>query len=155
MSKKPLFMLMTAALATTCTAEAQNNSGSAGKNAGDNLTLADFQARGAKFKNVLSLPQFETTPEAIKSTADKTIAEGNALLDTVGKLPAGAVNFDNTLGALDRLGHLVGNTMNRINLIKETSPSEAVRDAATEAVKKLQEWAVGLDYREDVYRAVK
>jgi thimet oligopeptidase len=30
-----------------------------------------------------------------------------------------------------------------------------LREAATEAVKRLQEWAVGLDYREDVYRAVK
>lgn len=146
-------MLMTAALATACNSDAQNPS--AGKTTGEKLTLADFQARGPKFKNVLSLPQFETTPDAIKATADKTIADGNALLDTVGKLPPGGVNFDNTLGTLDRLGHQIGSAMNRIYLIKETNPSEAVRDAATEAVKKLQEWAVGLDYREDVYRAVK
>ena len=73
----------------------------------------------------------------------------------MGKLPASGVNFDNTLGALDRLGHQVGSTMNRIGLMKETSLTEPMRDAATEAIKKLQEWAVGLDYREDVYRAVK
>ena len=33
--------------------------------------------------------------------------------------------------------------------------SQSAADAATEAVKQLQEWAVGLDYREDVYKAVK
>ena len=146
-------MLMTAALATSCTSDTKNIS--AKKTVQAQLTLAEFQAQGAKFKNVLSLPQFETAPEAIKATADKTITDGNALLDAVGKLSAGQVNFDNTLGALDRLGHQVGSTMNRIYLIKETSPGEPMRDAATEAVKKLQEWAVGLDYREDVYRAVK
>jgi hypothetical protein len=48
---------------------------------------------------VLSLPQFETTPEAIKATADKTIAVGNVLLDAVRRLPAGGVILDNTLGA--------------------------------------------------------
>lgn len=146
-------MLMTAALATSCTPDSKNPS--ADTPGSGKLTLAEFQAQGAKFKNVLSLPQFETAPDAIKATADKTIADGNALLDAVGKLPASGVNLDNTLGALDRLGHQVGSTMNRIGLIKETSLTEPMRAAATEAIKKLQEWAVGLDYREDVYRAVK
>jgi thimet oligopeptidase len=118
-------------------------------------TLPELQAAGAKFKNRLSLPQFETTPAALQASAERTIAEGNALLDTVGRLAPGQVNFANTLGALDRLGHQVGATMNRLYLIKETAVTEAMRDAATDAVKKLQDWAVGLDYREDVYRAVK
>lgn len=118
-------------------------------------TLAEIQSAGSKFKNVLSLPTFETTPAALQATADRTIAEGNALLDGIGKLPSAEVNFENTLGALDRLGHQIGGAMNRIYLIKETAVSAAMRDAATEAVKKLQDWAVGLDYREDVYRAVK
>jgi Zn-dependent oligopeptidase len=40
-------------------------------------------------------------------------------------------------------------------LIEQTSTNAAVRDAATEAGKQLSTWAVGLDYREDVYRALK
>ena len=48
-----------------------------------------------------------------------------------------------------------GQTASRLYLIKETSTNAAMREAATEAVKQLQEWGVGLDYREDVYRAVK
>ena len=36
-----------------------------------------------------------------------------------------------------------------------TSTNAAVRDAATDAIKKLSEWSVGVDYREDVYHALK
>ena len=44
---------------------------------------------------------------------------------------------------------------NRTYMIKETSENAEHRAKATEAIKKVDEWAVGLDYREDVYRAVK
>ena len=159
MLKQTLCVAALASLAVSCSTSPKDSccetKSSADASSSKMKSLAEIQSHGAKFKNVLSLPQFETTADAIKATADKTIADGNALLDDVGKLAAGKVNFDNTLGALDRLGHQVGATMNRLYLIKETSTSEAMRDAATEAVKKLQEWAVGLDYREDAYQAVK
>lgn len=118
-------------------------------------TLADFQRAGVKFKNVLRLPEFETTPDAINASADQTMTAANAALDAIGRLAAGQVRFTNTVGALDDLNFQIGGTMNRLYLIKETSTSATLREAATEAVKRLQEWAVGLDYREDVYRAVK
>jgi len=158
MLKQALCAVVLAVFATSCSTTSDQcctDSGSTNASTSRMKSLAEFQAQAAKFKNRLSLPQFETTTNEINATADATMASGNALLDTVGKLSPSKVNFDNTLGALDRLGHQVGSTMNRLFLIKETSTSEAVRDAATEAVKKLQEWAVGLDYREDVYKAVK
>src|SRR4029077_7022321 len=37
----------------------------------------------------------------------------------------------------------------------ETSTNSALRDVATDAIKELEEWSIGLDYREDVYKAVK
>ena len=40
-------------------------------------------------------------------------------------------------------------------MIQQTSTNAAVRDAAMDAVKQLDEWSVGTDYREDVYAAVK
>src|SRR5205823_5394627 len=40
-------------------------------------------------------------------------------------------------------------------VIKESSPNEKVRAAAESAVKEFQDWAVGVDYREDVYKALK
>jgi thimet oligopeptidase len=149
MHQNYFWALALAVVVAACATASHNPSTTAMK------SLADLQKQGAKFKNKLSLPQFETTTNEISATADTTMTNGNALLDTVGKLPPGQVNFENTLGALDQLGSQIGGSMNRLYLIKETSTSEAVRDAATEAVKKLQEWAVGLDYREDVYRAVK
>lgn len=158
MLKQTLCAALLATLAVSCSTTTDScceTKSSAAAPSSTMKSLAEIQAQGAKFKNVLSLPQFETTPDAIKATAQRTISEGNALLDQVGKLAPGHVKFDNTLGALDRLTHQVGSTMGRLYLIKETSPTEPMRDAATEAVKKLQEWAVGLDYREDVYRAVK
>lgn len=94
-------------------------------------------------------------PAAIQATAEKTMATANAALDQLGKIPPGKVNFANTIGALDDIGFLTSGAMNRLYLIKETSPNAVMREAATEAVKRLQEWGVGLDYREDVYRAVK
>jgi thimet oligopeptidase len=118
-------------------------------------TLNEFQQAGKPFKNLLRLPEFETTVAAINQTADRTMTNANAALDRIGKLPASEVNFTNTIRALDDNGVKIAEAMNRLYLIKETSTNATLRDAATEAVKRLQEWGVSLDYREDVYRAVK
>lgn len=117
--------------------------------------LTDFQTRAAKFNSVIALPQFETTTNEITATVQKTIADGNAALDRIGQLAPAAVAFNNTVRALDDMGFQSGLAASRLNLIKETSTNAALRDAATDAIKQLEEWSVGLDYREDVYRAVK
>jgi thimet oligopeptidase len=117
--------------------------------------LKEFQARAARFNSVVSVPHFETSPAELTNTVKATIAHGNAALDRIGKLAANAVNFTNTVRALDDMGFEVGLAANRLNLIKEISPNAAVRDAATEVIKQLEDWSVGLDYREDVYRALK
>jgi hypothetical protein len=49
-------------------------------------TLQDFQQAGKPFKNLLRLPQFETTPDAIAKTTDQTMTNANAALDRIGKL---------------------------------------------------------------------
>lgn len=117
--------------------------------------LAAFQARAARYHSVVTLPTFETTPEAVKDTVEKTIAGGNAGLDAIGHLPAGAVTFQNTIRELDDVNYLVQGASDRLGLIEQTSTNAAVRDAATDAIKQLSEWSVGTDYREDVYAAVK
>ncbi len=117
--------------------------------------FAEFQNRAAKFNSVVALPQFETTPEEIAATATATIAAGNTALDRIGKLGAGEVAFANTIVALDDMNFQTGLASERLGLIEQTSTNAAVREAATEALKKLSEWGVGVDYREDVYRALK
>ena len=118
-------------------------------------SLAAFQARAAKYHSVVTVPTFETTPDAVKATVDQTIAAGNAALDSIGQLQANEVNFVNTIRQLDDLNYLVGTASDRLGLIEQTSTNAAVRDAATDAIKKLSDWSVGTDYREDVYAAVK
>ena len=117
--------------------------------------LTEFQTRAAKFNSVIALPQFETTTNEVAATVKQTIADGNAALDRIGQLAPAAVTFNNTVRALDDMGFQSGLAASRLGLIKETSQSEALRDAATDGIKQLEEWSVGLDYREDVYRAVK
>jgi len=118
-------------------------------------SLAAFQARAAQFHSVVTVPTFETSPAEIAKTLQKTIADGNAALDRIGRLAPADVTFANTFVALDDLNFRVGSTAERFGLIEQTSTNAAVRDAATEASKKLSQWSVGTDYREDVYAALK
>ena len=117
--------------------------------------LQAFQNRAAKFKDVISLPHFETTTNEIRASLQQTIADANAALDRIAALDPRKATFANTVRALDDIGYQISLTDNRLSVIKETSTSAALRDAATDALKELEEWMVGLDYREDVYKIVK
>jgi thimet oligopeptidase len=117
--------------------------------------LLEFETRAASYHSVIRLPSFETTSNEIQATLTNTIAAGNATLDRIGGLTPAEVNFTNTVRALDDLGFELGLVVNRLGLIEQTSPKADLRDAATAATKELEAWIVGLDYREDVYRAVK
>jgi Zn-dependent oligopeptidase len=117
--------------------------------------LHAFKKEAAKFKSVISLPQFELTTNEVRTTIRQTIAVGNAALDTIAAIKPGKASFENTVRALDDIGYQIGLSDNRLSLIKETSTNAVIRDAATEALKELEEWMVGLDYREDVYKVVK
>src|ERR1017187_2235004 len=118
-------------------------------------SLPEFQKKAEKFNEVVTVPTFETTTNEIAATLTNTIAAGNTALDRLGKLTPAGVNFGNTVRALDDLGFQLMLVANRLGLIEQTSTNAVVRDAATEAIKELEAWMVGLDYREDVYRAVK
>ena len=118
-------------------------------------SLTDFQKKAEAFNTVVTVPVFETTPDEVAATAANVITAGNAALDRIGRLKPGEVNFTNTIRALDDIGYSIQTPENRLELIQQTSPNAAVRDAATDAIKQLDEWAVGIDYREDVYAAVK
>lgn len=121
----------------------------------DAEALREFQARAARFGNVISLPQFETSTNEIRITVRETIAAGNSALDAIAAVAPKKATYANTAGAIDDLNFQISLAANRLFLVKETSQDPAVREAATDAVKELQEWMVGLDYREDVYRVLK
>ncbi len=120
-----------------------------------NQTLADFQSAAARYHSIITVPAFETTTNAIESSAKQTVAQAQAVLDQAGRLQPSQVTFDNTVRALDDVGYIITSMENRLSVIEQTSQDPAARDAAAEQLKTLESWAVGLDYREDVYRAVK
>ena len=68
--------------------------------AADPPKIEDLQAQAAKFNAVLTIPTFETTTEAVTKAADRALAEADAALDTIGKLPPKQATFANTIGPL-------------------------------------------------------
>ena len=118
-------------------------------------TVDDFRAAAAKANALLTLPDWEQTPEAIEASMKDAIAKANKALDQIGAQDLGKVTFKSTVVALDDLTYQVGNAANKATIIKETNTNPVMRTAAENAVKAYQDWVVGIDYREDVYKAIK
>jgi Zn-dependent oligopeptidase len=121
----------------------------------DPKTVDDFRAAAAKANAVLTIPDWEQTPEAVEASMKDAIAKANAALDQIGAQDLGKVTFKSTVIALDDATYQAGLAANKATIIKETNTSSAMRTAGENAVKAFQEWAVGIDYREDVYKAIK
>ena len=117
--------------------------------------LREFQKRAAQYNSVITIPSFETSTNEIQATVVRTMKAGDAALDRVGRVSPREATLQNTLVALDDVDFQLALAANRLALIEQTSTNSAVRDAATDGIKELSAWMVGLDYREDVYRAVK
>src|SRR5712691_1230344 len=118
-------------------------------------TVDDFRAAAAKANAVLTIPDWEKTPEAIEAAMKSAIAKANAALDQIGAQDPGKVTFKSTVAALDDVTYEASLAANRATLIKETNTNPVMRTAAENAVKAFQDWVVGVDYREDVYKAIK
>src|SRR5437868_11396341 len=123
--------------------------------AADLKTVDDFGAAAAKANAVLTIPDWEQTPEAVDASMKQAIAKANAALDQIGAQDLSKVTFKTTVVALDDATYQAGLAANKATIIKETNTNPAMRTAGENAVKAFQEWAVGIDYREDVYKAIK
>ena len=118
-------------------------------------TVDDFRAAAAKTNAVLTIPDWEQAPEAVDGMMKNAIATANKALDQIGAQDPRKVTFKSTILALDDLTYQAANTANKAVIIKESNTNEKMRAAAENAVKEFQDWAVGIDYREDVYKALK
>src|SRR5258707_4740896 len=118
-------------------------------------TVVDFRAAAAKANAVMTIPDWEQTPKAVEASMKDAIAKANAALDQIGAQDLGKVTFKSTVVALDDATYQAGIAANKATIIKETNTNPAMRTAGENAVKAFQEWAVGIDYREDVYKAIK
>jgi thimet oligopeptidase len=123
--------------------------------AADMRTVDDFRDAAAKANAVLTVPDWEQTPDAVESMMKSAIAKGNRALDAIGAQDLKKATLKSTIVALDDLVYEATIAANRATIIKETNTDEKMRTAGENAVKVFQDWAVGIDYREDVYRAIK
>ena len=119
------------------------------------LTWPELQRKAARFGIVLTLPKFENSSEEIAQSTDAAIAKANAALGAIGGLDPKKVTFRNTVRALDDLQSDISQVINRIGLLSQVHPEPRVRDAAIDATQKFNDWGVSVDYRKDVYKAVK
>src|SRR6266849_5949903 len=118
-------------------------------------TVDDFRSAAAKANAVLTIPDWEQTPEAVDAAMKDAITKANKALDQIGAQDPGKVSFKSTVVALDDLTYAATLEANKATIIKETNTNAAMRTAAENAVKIFQDWAVSIDYREDVYKALK
>jgi len=118
-------------------------------------TLADFQAKAAGSHSSLVLPVFPTTPAEVRAQAGQAIATADQALEALAAQDSAKLDFANTFAAYDAITARLGDVSLVIGTLAECSTDQAVRDTANEMSVKLQEWGVGLDYREPLYRALK
>ena len=141
------FFVVLLGLAAAC----QQNS-YAGSGSQDLAQVADFQTAAEATNVVLTLPEFERTPEEVTASVDDALAEADRLLDEFAAQDPAAVTFESTFAALDDILYPVATVTNRVWLMKETQQEAAMRDACTAAIERLNEWFVAVQYREDVYQ---
>ena len=122
----------------------------------ENLKSIDsYSDAVAKANARLTIPDWPQTPEAVEISAKEAIKKGNAALDAIGRLDRKKVTFQNTVVALDDLAYEANNVGNKATIIKQANTDPKMRAAAEKAVKAMNDWFVGIDYREDVYKSIK
>ena len=84
-------------------------------------TVDDFRAAAAKANAVLTIPDWEQTPEAVEASMKDAVAKANAALDQIGAQELGKVTLKSTVVALDDATYQAGLAANKATIIKETN----------------------------------
>ena len=119
------------------------------------LSLADFQAAATRERMSLILPDYARTPDELKSRVNAALKEADASLTALAAQDPATLTFANTFAAYDAITARVGSVSLMSGTIAETSLDQAMRDTGNELNVQIESWGVGLDYREDIYRALK
>ena len=92
-------------------------------------SVDDFRAAAAKANAILTIPDWEQTPEAVEALMKNAIAKANKALDQIGAQDLSKVTFKSTIVALDDLGYEADLAANKATIIKETNTDAAMRTA--------------------------
>src|SRR5438105_14641915 len=98
--------------------------------AAETKSVDDFRAAAAKANAVLTIPEWEQTPESGEASIKDAIAKANTALDQIGAQDPAKVTIKSTVGALDDLTYEASNAANRATSIKETNTNAAIRSSA-------------------------
>jgi len=118
-------------------------------------TLAEFQTLAARHGARLELALYPKTVDEVRAQTEAAIKTSDAALAAVLAQDAAKRTFASTFAAVDAILAQVGDLNSQLGTVAQSNADSAVRDAANEATVKLQEWSVGVTYREDLYRLLK
>jgi thimet oligopeptidase len=117
--------------------------------------FTDFQASAQRHHVALDLPVYPLTPDSVNATAADALKVAESGLGELAKQDRSRLTFASTFVAYDRITAAVLDAYQQLNTLSEAHPDKTMRDTARDAGVRLQEWSVGLDYRDDVYQVLK
>jgi thimet oligopeptidase len=94
------------------------------------------------------------TSASIDAAVDQTIEDGNRLVQQIVDV-AGERTFENTMQPLEALAVLTSHAYGQGPFLGNVSTDEEMRDTARAAEERLTKWQVELEFREDLYQAIK
>ena len=96
-----------------------------------------------------------TDAEAIRRGVADAIDEAERRVDAIASVPDGARTFENTMLALDEIGDIIGQASGHFGFLAQVAADAELRAAAHEEEQRLDVFAAGLGFREELDRALK
>ncbi|HEX2152599.1 MAG TPA: M3 family metallopeptidase [Acidimicrobiia bacterium] len=96
--------------------------------------------------------QFASTSEDVNQLTEDAIAEADRMVDDL--VSASERTWETTMAPIDAISDRMERAFGRGAFMGYVHTDESVRNAAREAEERIQQWAVTLVFRDDLYRAV-
>ncbi|MDE2744893.1 MAG: Zn-dependent oligopeptidase [Chloroflexota bacterium] len=97
----------------------------------------------------------ETTSDDIERGVDEAIRTVERLADELVSVPDGRRSFENTVLPLDEISNVFNQASGRFGFLSQVSADEDVRAVAHRQEERLNVFAAGIGFREDIDRALK
>ena len=95
------------------------------------------------------------TADAVRDGCDAAIRAADAVLDVLAGVPDGKRTFANTLQPVEEIGDSLSQAGGRYSFLSQVSDDTAIREAAYVGEERLDTYTTGLDFREEIARALR